>query len=384
MRQTARVVLARSSAAEALRCPSPDAGRLARGAESRIAALCMAGLLVLGALLGSINLLVDGVLRDGAPRQLYAGTMGLLLVLGLVLGIRRRAGVGETFALVLTGDLVYVVVARSIADPLRYATPLMLLFAVITAAWFLDRWMLAVHLVVVPLACWIALAPSSQHAPALAVQVVVDAVVLDVVALGVYVLRRRTQRLLIATQRLSSTDPLTGLANRRSLEVGADRIWRLATRGDLRVAALVIDLDRFKALNDDHGHAVGDAVLQSVAAALAGVVRPTDVLARTGGEELVVLGLVDGAHEAQQLGERLRGAVREARPEGPRVTASIGVALTLPDSADPGREVWRLIDRADAAMYEAKQAGRDRVELSVAAGEPLPRTPGQPATSDVG
>jgi diguanylate cyclase (GGDEF)-like protein len=182
-------------------------------------------------------------------------------------------------------------------------------------------------------------------------------------ALGVYVLRRRVQRLLVATRTLSHVDPLTGLFNRRYLVEQAPRLWRQARRDGTRVAAMVLDLDHFKRLNDAHGHAAGDAVLRAVAAALSATVRPTDVLARTGGEELVVLGLVSDPDEAARLAERLRTAVAGGRtPEGHTVTASIGIALTRPaDGEDPTGALWRLIDRADAAMYEAKQQGRDRV-----------------------
>jgi diguanylate cyclase (GGDEF)-like protein len=125
----------------------------------------------------------------------------------------------------------------------------------------------------------------------------------------------------------------------------------------------VLDLDHFKRLNDAHGHAAGDAVLRAVAISLAATVRPTDVLARTGGEELVVLGLVGDPDEAARLAERLRTAVANTRTaDGHAVTASIGIALTRPvDDDDPTDGLWRLIDRADAAMYEAKQQGRDRV-----------------------
>ena len=100
--------------------------------------------------------------------------------------------------------------------------------------------------------------------------------------------------------------------------------------------------------------------------ALAATVRPTDVLARTGGEELVVLGLVSDRDEARRLAERLRAAVAGSRTQrGHRVTASLGVALTRPnDGEDPTDALWRLIDRADAAMYEAKRRGGGRVELS--------------------
>ncbi|QNG39350.1 GGDEF domain-containing protein [Geodermatophilaceae bacterium NBWT11] len=333
----------------------------------------MAAFMLLGAAAGSVNLVVAGVLRDGAPRGVYAATMALLAVLGLWFIARPRAGVRSTFALVLLGDLVYVVVAASVADPLRHATPLMMLFAAFVAAWFLDAWMLGVHMAVVPFACWSALAPSFTDAPGLGVQVLVNAGMLDVAAFGVFVLRRRVQGLLAATEALSSTDPLTGLANRRSLVTQSERLWRQAHRGGDHVVALVLDLDHFKQLNDTHGHATGDAVLRAVAQALRAVVRPTDVLARIGGEELVVVGLAADRTEAHRLGERLRSAVRQAWVDHPGVTASIGIALDRPSSdTDPAAGVWRLVDRADAAMYEAKQAGRDRVELAPPL-VPLPR-----------
>jgi diguanylate cyclase (GGDEF)-like protein len=123
------------------------------------------------------------------------------------------------------------------------------------------------------------------------------------------------------------------------------------------------DLDHFKRLNDAHGHAAGDAVLRAVATSLSVTVRPPDVLARTGGEELVVLGLVADADEAAHLAERLRTAVAGSRTDdGHSITASIGIAVTRPvDGEDATDSLWRLIDRADAAMYEAKQQGRDRV-----------------------
>ena len=150
---------------------------------------------------------------------------------------------------------------------------------------------------------------------------------------------------------------------------------------------MVLDLDHFKRLNDAYGHAAGDAVLREVAGALAGAVRPSDILARTGGEELVVLGLVSGPDEAAHLAERLRLAVAGSRtPEGHAVTASIGVAMARPvDGENPTDGLWRLVDRADAAMYEAKQQGRDRVvALSVPqARSPLRAELPRPATSDV-
>jgi diguanylate cyclase (GGDEF)-like protein len=239
----------------------------------------------------------------------------------------------------------------------------MLLFPSFVAAWFLGRFELAVNMVVTLVVCLLALGPSYDSPVALGVQVGVSAGMLNAGALGVFLLRRRVQRLLAATQTLSLLDPLTGLFNRRYLVAQAPRLWRQARRDGTRVAAMVLDLDHFKRLNDAHGHAAGDAVLRAVATSLTATVRPTDVLARTGGEEIVVLGLVGDPDEAARLAERLRTAVANTRTaDGHAVTVSVGIALTRPvDAEDATAELWRLIDRADAAMYEAKQQGRDRV-----------------------
>ena len=334
--------------------------------EARLTAWCLATLLVVGAALGSINLAVDGALRDGASRPVYVVTLGACLLLAAVLAVRQRAGAATTTVLVLVGDAVYVVLAWATSDPLRHAPPLMMLLTCFVAAWFLGPRALAAHMVAVVAACGVALAGSHPDTGTSLVAVAVSAGMLDVATLGVFLLRRRVERLLLATQELSSTDPLTGLANRRSLVDQAPRIWRQARRDGQRVAALVLDLDHFKQLNDAFGHAAGDAVLHGVAAALTATVRPTDVLARTGGEELVVLGLVSDPAEARHLGERLRLAVSGSPVSRQRgVTVSIGVALARPtDGEQPADALWRLVDRADAAMYEAKQGGRDRVVVA--------------------
>ncbi|MET0763505.1 MAG: GGDEF domain-containing protein [Blastococcus sp.] len=332
-------------------------------AEHRVAALTLAALLVAGGLMGLINLIVDGVLRDGAPRWLYGGTMALCIAAAAPMILRQRVSRWHTFALVLLGDLIYLVVVLCIEDPVRYATPLMLLFPAFVAAWFLEPPELGINMAVTSVVCLVALWPSYDSAVALGVQVCVSAGMLNAGSLGVFVLRRRAQRLLVATQTLSHLDPLTGLFNRRYLVEQAPRIWRQARRDGTRVAAMVLDLDHFKKLNDAHGHAAGDAILREVAGALRATVRPPDVLARTGGEELVVVGLVGDTAEAARLAERLRRAVAGSRTDdGHAVTASIGIALTRPvDGEDAGDALWRLVDRADAAMYQAKQEGRDRV-----------------------
>jgi diguanylate cyclase (GGDEF)-like protein len=292
---------------------------------------------------------------------------------------RRRAA-----ALVLVGELTYVLVALSIQDPVRYATPLLLMFPSFVAAWFLERRGLPLTMAATTLACFVALEHSRLGVAGVVIQLTLTAGVLNATAVGLFLLRRRVERLLAATRALSTLDPLTGLVNRRSLVEQAPRLWRQARREGTRVAAMVLDLDHFKQLNDAHGHAAGDAVLFAVARSLGGTVRPADVLARTGGEELVVLGMVSDAMEAERLAERLRVAVARARTDaGHAVTASVGVALARPvDGEDPANALWRLIDRADAAMYEAKRQGRDQVATArppaVPSGRPSAPEPRRP------
>ena len=339
---------------------------VSRGPEHRVAALTLAALTFVAGLIGTANLFVDGTLHQGATRITYTVAMAACLVAAAALAVRQRAGRWQTFGLVVLTEVVYVIVVFSVSVPAQ-ATPLMLLFPSFVAAWFLGPWMVVATMVATGAACSMALAHTYDGALSIAVQVVISAGALNTAAVGVYVLRRRVQRLLEATEALSHQDPLTGLANRRLLVEQAPRVWRQARREGSRVAAMVLDLDHFKQLNDAHGHAAGDAVLRAVASSLAATVRPSDVLARAGGEELVVLGLVSDPAEANRLAERLRAAVRTSRTDdGHSVTASIGIALDRPvDGEDPADAMWRLVDRADGAMYQAKQAGRDRVAAAV-------------------
>lgn len=160
--------------------------------------------------------------------------------------------------------------------------------------------------------------------------------------------------------RQARTDPLTGLYNRRAfMDELARRIDRLERDG-LPGALLYIDLDQFKALNDSRGHDAGDAALCRTAQLLRQTTRPTDLLARFGGDEFVVW--LDGAdafaaaERAEQL--RIAGPQMLGRPEGgegPRLTLSIGIAARWPGQGDDAES---LLHRADQAMYAVKQAGR--------------------------
>jgi diguanylate cyclase (GGDEF)-like protein len=160
--------------------------------------------------------------------------------------------------------------------------------------------------------------------------------------------------------RLARRDALTGLPNRRALEEELARETARAARAGTALSAIALDVDRFKLVNDAHGHAVGDAVLATVAARAAAALRGGDVLARTGGEEFTAL--LPGADLARavEVAERIRARVAagpvEAAGRALAVTVSLGCAALA--AGDHGGS---LLARADAKLYEAKRAGRDRV-----------------------
>ncbi len=156
----------------------------------------------------------------------------------------------------------------------------------------------------------------------------------------------------------SLRDPLTGLYNRRYMEDALERYVSLAERSGAATSVIMIDLDNFKALNDVHGHAKGDAVLRDVAAQLVGALRPSDVVSRFGGEELLVILPDCGLGDAQDKAEMLRARIESlSEQHGCPIAASFGVA-TIPDTATGGGDV---IPMADAALYVAKQAGKNCV-----------------------
>lgn len=165
-------------------------------------------------------------------------------------------------------------------------------------------------------------------------------------------------------QRLTAqarTDALTGTANRRGLLHSLQDIHTRARRGGHAYAVLMVDIDHFKAINDLHGHAAGDRVLQRVAQGLREGLRHGDVVARWGGEEFCVLLPRIAAADAQVLAQRM--AAQIAHSGEPRVTVSIGVAQMQAgdEQAEP------VVQRADAALYRAKDLGRNRVEVCLQA-----------------
>jgi diguanylate cyclase (GGDEF)-like protein len=179
---------------------------------------------------------------------------------------------------------------------------------------------------------------------------------------------RLVVRLFGRMQQMAERDSLTGLANRRRLLAVGQEEQRRARRFGHPLAAVMLDLDRFKLVNDRHGHGAGDDVLREVARRILATVRETDLPARYGGEEFAVLLPVTDLETAREAAERIRLAVAEAplaTRRGPlEVTLSAGVAML----DDHTRDLGALFDAADAALYAAKAAGRNRVAVAPAAG----------------
>ncbi len=164
-------------------------------------------------------------------------------------------------------------------------------------------------------------------------------------------------------QRLSQTDPLTGLYNRRGLNERMQVEILRAKRYRHPLSVVMIDIDHFKNYNDAHGHLEGDVILKQVAELLRIHVRETDVVARFGGEEFLILLTETAKAEALEVAEKIRAAVSVrpfphawTQPEG-KLTISLGVATSSADLS----EAQELIEKADHALYGAKNAGRNRV-----------------------
>jgi diguanylate cyclase (GGDEF)-like protein len=171
-----------------------------------------------------------------------------------------------------------------------------------------------------------------------------------------------TLNVLLGTQAVH--DELTGLHNRRHFRAALDEVVAQARQDGSNVSLLLLDLDHFKTINDQHGHDVGDEVLKRVGATLLEAVRAGDSVCRYGGEEFAVILPNTSVDQACALGERIREAVAQLDVADLRVTVSIGVSGSPPLEPNPRR----LVATADQHLYAAKRAGRNRVERST--GEP--------------
>ena len=171
---------------------------------------------------------------------------------------------------------------------------------------------------------------------------------------------------------LATTDPLTGALNRRAIATRGNAELKRVARTEASFAALLLDIDHFKRVNDEHGHLAGDRVLQAVSRACQGALRELDIFGRWGGEEFVALLPETGHDGAVAAAERLRTAIEgvcvdDDAGQPIRPTVSVGVAAWLPG----GDTLEALLSRSDAALYVAKASGRNRVCAAPAGNAPV-------------
>ncbi len=194
--------------------------------------------------------------------------------------------------------------------------------------------------------------------------------------------RARLDALNEALATTAATDALTGLGNRLALDEGLGLARSRIGRQGERYGLLILDLDRFKAINDERGHLAGDGVLAAVSGALRGVLRAGDSAYRYGGEEFVALIVLAGPDDAMAAAERIRKAIEKLQIPNPRngpsghLTASVGVATVGPDDLAVDDASW--LARADRALYRAKANGRNRSEPGPVEVAPTERGLGEP------
>jgi len=195
----------------------------------------------------------------------------------------------------------------------------------------------------------------------LAAEVIVHTLVLTPIVIGLAICLHRSS-LVSGLDRSSRTDTQTGLLNNGAWNEHATGVLSRSQRDRQPVTVLFLDLDHFKAVNDTHGHLVGDRVLVAVADCLRRELRGHDGLGRYGGEEFVVILDRLTLPEAQLVADRLRNAVLALRvDDGLQVTVSIGLAH---EQRHHGTDLQQLLARADSALYQAKGLGRNRVHAA--------------------
>jgi diguanylate cyclase (GGDEF)-like protein len=293
------------------------------------------------------------------------------LALGLVLVSHRRMATGT--AVVMAGFVLLDLLPPTLQ--LAGFSPssgrdlvVFLVLPAVMGATCLSRWTHRAHLIVVlAIAALMTALPAGRPTDE---RLLETALAVGVLAFADVLIRRlsqATEQRVRQLRELSQTDGLTGVLNRRGLTTGFAEMVRLSRR-DTTIGLLVIDIDHFKWINDEHGHAAGDQILRQVCAVLGRVAGPANVVARIGGEELAAA--VVGP--AEPVAEAFRAALRA---EVPAVTVSIGIVdVTHEQAVLPGR-LWALLDAADRALYEAKNTGRDRIcrgTVDAEAEEPAP------------
>jgi len=174
---------------------------------------------------------------------------------------------------------------------------------------------------------------------------------------------RQMEELLARVEFLAITDPLTGLYNRRRVEAVLEEEWKSVKRYGRKISCFILDIDFFKAINDTHGHKVGDSVLKEIGDIIKYSLREVDTVARWGGEEFIAVLPQTPLEGSITVAERILGTIRDYTFDqipNQRITASIGLSSSNEKIDTPDK----LVNAADFALYDAKTKGRNRIEVT--------------------
>ena len=303
------------------------------------------------------------------PHGVAARTIHLMLLLSaLVIGVGWLAtpwpGHRQAVAFTVWGDIAFAASAAVLTAPeARLSATVYMCLIGVFAAVLLGYRALFLHCgfatATIVALTWVGvrydgadLAELSLYfLPAMATVVVMPAIAAMVV--------EGTRRGLSATAYAANRDPLTGLLNRRGLYTETALTLARSPRGAM-LAAVVIDLDGFKQLNDDHGHGAGDATLRAVAMQLTDMIRPRDIAARVGGDEFILVAELSDERDLDSLVRRVQ-ALTLRNPDGVALPSSVGVTW---EPARVGLDLDDVLHRADQAMYRAKRVGGGAVVVA--------------------
>ena len=292
----------------------------------------------------------------------------LLLLVTYRRSLRRYVGRTVLTASIMAGVGTTAVIGTAYALGTQIPYEGILLVAMFVYLLSCLQWRQAIAANMIILAAFIYMEVMYQHNPDIRMyQIIFMLAANSIGAYGGYFLEHSVRTMFLVNNllnELAELDGLTGLSNRRTLNIHLDRIWRQAVRDQQAVAVAMIDVDHFKKYNDRYGHAQGDAALRAVADIIAHYARrPLDITARYGGEEFAVVWYHPSAAELPRMAEVLCKAVvgmdfPHADSDIGKLSISVGVAMMTPDAQQSSAD---LLKAADLALYRAKEQGRNRV-----------------------
>jgi diguanylate cyclase (GGDEF)-like protein len=326
-----------------------------------------ARLITTACVMSALAMVMVGVITGPSLAAAQAGrlvaTGGYVVALGIY-AARRGARMGDVAVAVVVfsgypATAVGVLNANESGPVPMYAVGSMI--STVLGVLFLERTALAIGGVAISAALVLVVARAAPPAQVNPSAVVVSTICVLFTGLSMRVMRDLAASALTRARQGEVTDALTGLGNRRGLERASHGLWDRSLADRQCVAALVVDVDHFKQINDTQGHAAGDEVLRRLGAVLSENLRAGDVAVRLGGEEFLLLCPTTPAG-AELIAESVRGRVeRLLHP----VTVSVGVHVVRPAPQDTLPDtVWSAVEVADEALYQAKRAGRNRVAVA--------------------